>query len=301
MRLLVPAAVATLFGTHLLLREIHWFNRPSLRARLRPHFAERTLSAGDSLLATDHGGHDVWRLVIRTWGDRLATLLGNGEGLELRLRRADSPLDADSFRLRQFGWMLAGAFAGAVLSAATDPPTLLAVALVIGSPLLAFLLLEQQLLGRSRERQRRIIVELPVFCEQLGMLMSSGYSLGASLARLSARGDGVIACDLRVVVNRVQQGLDEQRALREWAESMEVPALDRLVSVLSLDRRTSDLGRIITEEARANRADAHRALIERIERRGQQVWIPVTVATLVPGVLFLAVPFTAAMQLFTSS
>jgi hypothetical protein len=31
------------------------------------------------------------------------------------------------------------------------------------------------------------------------------------------------------------------------------------------------------------------------------VWIPVTVATLVPGVLFLAVPFVAALQLFTGS
>ena len=42
------------------------------------------------------------------------------------------------------------------------------------------------------------------------------------------------------------------------------------------------------------------SLIETIERRGQQVWIPVTVATLVPGVIFLAVPFVEAMRLFTS-
>ena len=44
----------------------------------------------------------------------------------------------------------------------------------------------------------------------------------------------------------------------------------------------------------------HRELVEAIERRGQQVWIPVTVATLVPGVLLLAVPFVEAMRLFTS-
>ena len=56
----------------------------------------------------------------------------------------------------------------------------------------------------------------------------------------------------------------------------------------------------MADEARTVRAEVHRELIETIERRGQQVWIPVTVATLVPGVLFLAVPFIEAMRLFTS-
>jgi hypothetical protein len=36
-----------------------------------------------------------------------------------------------------------------------------------------------------------------------------------------------------------------------------------------------------------------------IERRSQLVWIPVTVATLVPGLIFLAVPFMSAMAQVT--
>ena len=71
--------------------------------------------------------------------------------------------------------------------------------------------------------------------------------------------------------------------------------------VKCLNREASDLGRLISEEARSIRRDVHRQLIETIERRGQQVWIPVTVATLVPGVIFLAIPFTEAMRLFTQS
>ena len=58
---------------------------------------------------------------------------------------------------------------------------------------------------------------------------------------------------------------------------------------------------LIGEEARAIRRDVHRELIETIERRGQQVWIPVTVAALVPGVIFLAVPFIDALSLFANS
>jgi hypothetical protein len=44
-----------------------------------------------------------------------------------------------------------------------------------------------------------------------------------------------------------------------------------------------------------------RELIEQIERRAQQVWIPVTVATLVPGAVLLAVPFLEALRLFSTS
>ena len=80
-----------------------------------------------------------------------------------------------------------------------------------------------------------------------------------------------------------------------------VDALDRLVSILVLNREAGDLGRLISEEARSIRRDVHRELVETVERRGQQVWIPVTVATLVPGVIFLAIPFIEAMRLFTDS
>jgi hypothetical protein len=45
----------------------------------------------------------------------------------------------------------------------------------------------------------------------------------------------------------------------------------------------------------------HRHTIEAIERRAQQVWVPVTVATLVPGVMLLAVPFLSALHLFAKA
>ena len=41
-----------------------------------------------------------------------------------------------------------------------------------------------------------------------------------------------------------------------------------------------------------------RELIEQIERRSQQVWIPVTVAALLPGAIFIAIPFVQALRAF---
>src|SRR5690606_12634098 len=107
--------------------------------------------------------------------------------------------------------------------------------------------------------------------------------------------------DLTRVTGRIRQGLSETEALREWADLARVDAVDRLVHVLALNREASDLGRLISEEARSVRRDVQRQRVEQIERRGQQVWIPVTVATLLPGVIFLAVPFVQALSLFSGS
>jgi Flp pilus assembly protein TadB len=122
--------------------------------------------------------------------------------------------------------------------------------------------------------------------------------MAGAIGRIADRGTGNCARDLRRVRRRIQQGLSEIDALREWAQLADVPALDQLVSVLALNREAGDLGHLISDEARAIRQEVHRETLELIERRTQQVWIPVTVATLVPGVMFLAVPFIEAMRLF---
>lgn len=302
-RLVVLGAVALWGGSALLLGQLRWFRRSALVDRLRPYApgAEARRRTGGGVV----GGWttstvDVLGPLARSYGTTLAKLFGVSEELGLRLRRLHSPLDPTAFRLRQLGWSLAALAAAVVTVAAVRPPVPFVVLTVVGAPLLAFLVIEQRLAHASAAWQRRLFLELPVVSEQLGMLLSAGYSLGSALTRLAHRTDGAIARDLQVVVGRVQQGLGDLPALREWALTARVPAVDRLVGVLALNREAADLGRLISEEARTIRADVHRELIESIERRGQQVWIPVTVATLLPGVLFLAVPFIEALQLFTS-
>jgi tight adherence protein C len=298
-RPLLLAALVGWTGATLLLGQVRWFRRPALVDRLRPYLTGARPdphSAGWSTAAF----REVLGPLARSMGSRLAHLFGVSEDLAVRLERVHSPLDVTGFRLRQLGWVV-GSFGLAVLGvAAMRPPGAIAVLVLLGSPLLAFLVVEQDLARRSAAWQRRLFLELPVVTEQLGMLLSAGYSMGAALARLSRRTDGAVARDLRRVVGRTRQGIPEERALAEWADLAAVPSVDRLVAVLALDREASDLGRLMADQARSNRAEVHRELIETIERRGQQVWIPVTVATLLPGVLFLAVPFIEAMSLFTA-
>ncbi|MGH9095502.1 MAG: type II secretion system F family protein, partial [Acidimicrobiales bacterium] len=238
--------------------------------------------------------------LARHAGSRVAALFGVTEELDLRLRRIHSPLDVTGFRVRQLMWAGAALLAG-LLVAGLGVALPIAALCVLGAPLLAFLVLEQRVASASEQWKDRVRRELPVVGEQLAMLLNAGYSLGSALNRIATRSHGACARDVRVVGNRIRQGVGETQALREWAEVAQVDALDRLVGVLAMNSEASDLGRLVGIEARQGRRDLQRHTTEVIERRAQQVWVPVTVATLVPGVILLAIPFLSALRLFSSA
>ncbi len=301
MRILVLCGLLFWTGAALVLSEVRWFARRPLTERLRPYTPGGLGTASRGGLLSVESFREVIAPLSNQIGERVARLFGVNEDLNTRLSRVQSQLDPTAFRVRQLGWSLGAFGAGALFAVALGFPPAVALLLTLSAPLLTFLVLEQRVASSSTRWQRRLFLELPVVSEQIGMLLSAGYSLGAALNRTAVRSRGVCGQDLGRVCNRIRQGLTEIDALREWAELADVDALARLVQVLALNRESGDLGRMISEEARAIRRDVQRELVEQIERRSQQVWIPVTVATLVPGTLFLAVPFIEAMRLFSGS
>lgn len=299
-RILLPVLMIIWIGASLLLGELRWFRRPQLADRIRPFLP---LAAPRSPARTIEPVRWIDHLApfATLAGDRLSSAVGVAETLEVRLRRVHAAVEPRQFRLGQIGRSIAVGGCASLISMIIRLPMPVIAIVTSASTLLTFMIIEQVLSTRSKRWQRRVFLELPVVSEQLGMLLSAGSSMGQALTRISRRSDAAIALDLRIVVGRLQQGVDETIALREWAEVVCVPAVDRLLSVLALNREATDLGTLITEESRAARAEVHRELLELLERRAQQVWIPVTVATLVPGLLFLAVPFFEAIRLFTTT
>lgn len=299
-RLAALATVVAWAGLTLIFGQLAWFRRPRLPDRIRPY----TPGAVDPIrrpgLFSVTSLRDIVQPLARHGGDRLSRVLGVSDELSVRLARTHSAMTVTAFRSRQLGSSLAGMGLGGVVAVVLGTPPAATLLLLVGAPVLTFLIQEQQAVRASNAWQRRLFLELPVVAEQLGMLLAAGFSLGAALNRLCQRGSGAVATDLDRVCQRMRQGVSDVDALREWSELADVEALNRLVNVLALHREGGDLARLISEEARTVRADVHRELIETIERRGQQVWIPVTVATLVPGVLFMVVPFIEAMRLFTT-
>lgn len=288
-------------GAILVLAEVRLFSRRSLTDRLTPYTPGGMAKSGSSGLFSVGSFREVIAPLSRAIGERIARVLGVEEDLAVRLERIHSPLDSTQYRVQQIGWSVVSLTIGVATTVVFAPPAPLIAPLLFGSPLLVFLWLEQRIATASKQWQHRLFLELPVIAEQMGMLLGSGFSLGGAIGRLADRGDGACASDLRRVRLRTRQGLSEVQALREWSSLAAVPAADRLVSILALNSDASDLGRLVSEEARSIRRDAQRDLIETIERRTQQVWIPVTLATLIPGVMLMLVPFVNALSLFSAS
>ncbi|MEM7285096.1 MAG: type II secretion system F family protein [Actinomycetota bacterium] len=288
-------------GLTLLLSLARWFGRQPVVERLRPYSPGGLTTPGRQSLLSVESFRDVVAPLSQGVGAQISRLFGVSEDLETKLRRIHSPMDVGQFRTRQLGYSLLGLLGGVLVPLALRLPPSIAVLFALGAPLLTFLVLEQQIVSASEARQQRLFRELPVVAEQLGMLLAAGYSLGAALHRIATRGSGVVAEDLRIVIGRMRQGLGEAQALEEWAELADVAALDRLVAVLALNREAGDLGTLISDEARAIRREAHRDLLEAIERKDQQVWIPVAVAALIPGTILIAIPFIQAMRTFSNA
>ncbi len=284
-------------GVTLLLSEFRWFQRVPIATRLYPYTSGGRLGKGDGLLSVGSFS-EVIAPLSRVVGEQLARLFRVGEELGARLERIHSEMTVTGFRVRQVGWVAAAIGASILTGLALDLAALQAAALVIVAPLGTFWFLEHQIATASRSTQRRIAAELPIVAEQIGLLLTAGWSLSGALARLSQRSGGTCARDMVLVTGRIRQGLSEVDALREWARRADVDSLHRLVGVLALNREATDLGGLIGEEARAMRQQAHREVIEAIEKRNQTVWIPVTAATLVPGVMLMGVPFVDALSVF---
>jgi tight adherence protein C len=299
-RMVLLAGLLLWVGATLILSGWRRFSRPTLAERLRPFVAgaspvdERRGALSVESLA------DILRPMLASFGDRLSSLFGVTESVDGRLRRIHSPIGASEFRVRQLAWSGSGLTIG-LMAAAGGLPIPAVILGLAGGPLLGFLVVEQRLSMASARWQEALRRELPVVGEQLAMLLNAGYSLGAALSRLAERGQGCTTRDLGLVVNRVRQGLSESQALREWAERAGVDALDRLVGILALNSEAADLGRLVSNETRQSRRDLQRVTTAAIEKRDQQVWIPVTVATLIPGAILLAIPFLAALRLFSTT
>lgn len=297
-RLIWLAVPIAWLGATLLISQLRIIRAATLSERLRPSL----------------GAHSIDSVPRRSWstslesalaplavwvGGRLTGLLGVRVDTARRLERLADPSTLSEFRVRQLSIAVLAGIGIGVAATAFGANPIGVVAGACAASVLAFLIVEQRLASRSEAWQRQLTMELPVIVEQLGMLLSAGSSLSGALARLARRSNGICASGFTAVNQRIRQGLGDIAALREWGEVADVGALDRLVAVLALNREATDLGVLISAEARNIRSSTHRDLLELIEKRGQQVWIPVTVATLLPGVMFMAVPFLDAMHQLT--
>ncbi|WP_419915516.1 type II secretion system F family protein [Candidatus Poriferisodalis sp.] len=231
-----------------------------------------------------------------SFAQRIAMLANADAELAARLREAGMARSPYEFRVRQVGGATAALAASGAALAAVNVRPLLALAGAVGVAAAACGASEYRLRSSTALRRTRITEELPIVAEQIGMLLASGMSLTSALDAVARRGHGICAEGLERVGARVAGGAAVEVALAEWADEAGSAEIRRFVGVLTLHEDAADVAALVSDEARSARMEAHRCLIAHIERRSEQVWIPVTVAALVPGCVLLAIPFSDALS-----
>ena len=229
-RTLVIAGFMAWIGLSLVLARLPFFQQPSLLRRLRPYTPGATNKR--ARVADARSFRDVVGPLSQSIGTQIAKIFGVHEEVRVRLERVHAVETSSEFRVRQVAWSLGALIFVVGVSVTIGLPILFVLLLLLGAPLLVFLMIEQQLANRSDRWQARLNLELPVVAEQMAMLLTAGFSLGGALGRLSSRTQGAVATDLRRVLVRVRQGIPESEALTEWATLAKVASVDRLVAVL---------------------------------------------------------------------
>lgn len=144
----------------------------------------------------------------------------------------------------------------------------------------------------GKRRSRNLDFALIAFLEQIHQRMVSGDSLYKSLGITSDLGNR----DIAYLQGLIRSGLDSQSCIKFWLEDFETASKHRLVDIWSGHSSTAETLNLIQNSIVWLRNEHKFYLISEIERRNQLVWIPVTIAVLIPGMLFIAIPLESTLK-----
>ena len=278
--------VAVMLGAGGIATVISGFVVPvGVRRRLEPFTPARQQGTVTQLSLSRMG---VWLTGLFRYG---LTFGGERTDLAVRIERAGVGVSARQFRSVQLIAAFFGLLLASLVAVVWALPAVVVLGVLVGFPCGALWVCDQVLVVAYRRRSAQVLRELPVVVEQLAGLMKNGVGLAEACADVAAHTAGLVAADLARIAREIGHGVPVEVALQAWADRHDVPAVRRVVAVLDAHRHAADLGGLLAAEVRELRAQGHRELLALMQQREQQVWIPVTVATLVPGVLLLGVPF----------
>lgn len=158
-----------------------------------------------------------------------------------------------------------------------------------------------RLLGAVRQEQRKMEAirgTLAQFVEQLSAFVASGLSFSAAVDRFSRLGFGPWQEFAKQMSIEMRRGSNPGTVLEELLRQNNIRDLDQFPRLLSKHYASPELPELIDEQSRWLRLNQQFDLTATLEKRAQSVWIPVTVAALVPGIIFVLIPFIGALRTF---
>lgn len=213
-----------------------------------------------------------------------ATLLAVAGGRDLlagRVSRLRPPKRLLGRLLGVGGAALLGLFAAPVAPGRTS------VLVLIGLPVAGFLLPDALRQRRARQRQRRLVTDLPDALELLAVSAASGRGPAAGFEQLARAGEGPLAEELRLAVAELSCGVPFSSVLASLRARVPGSEIATLVAAVERSRRFgSPLADQLQRQAASLRRDSRRAVEERAARAAPKIQLVVALV-LVPSVLLM--------------
>ncbi len=269
--------------------------------RLAPYLRPQPTGSGLLRSAPSERGPfaTVERLVAPIMSDavRLVTRLGSPTSeLRRRLERAGRSETVEQFRAGQVVWGVLGLAAGlalALLLAATRGAGVGAlVVLVAVCGLLGVLARDWALSRELRERESRMLQELPTIAELLALAVGAGEGAVGALERVVRTTHGELTGELARTLADARSGAPLTVALDSLADRTGLPALARFAEGVAVAvERGTPLADVLRAQAQDVREEGRRALMETGGRKEVLMMVPV---------VFLILPVTVVFAVFPS-
>ncbi len=279
--------------------------RITLDQRLAPYLRPRRAGSGLLGLPSVRGPVPVLeRLLAPVLSDgvRLVTRIGSPTAeLQRRLQRAGRAESVEQFRAGQVVAGALGLAAGLTLAlvlAATRGSQTVALVVLVGVCGVVGVLAPDWMLGRSvRERESRIVAELPTIAELLALAVGAGEGALGALERVTRSTHGELSVELERTLADARAGLPLVQALDGLADRTGVPALTRFAEGVAVAvERGAPLADVLRAQAQDVREEGRRLLMETGGRKEVLMMIPVVFLILPVTVLFAVFPSAVVLQ-----
>lgn len=283
-------------GTWIMLTRLAALGPLSLSERLELHLRRPPVDAPLLHGAVSSTVDGLMRPYLGQMATQLERVMGGGASVQRRLQRAGGHLDLQEFRVQQVLWG-ATFFGGSVLlsvamlaaGSARSPGLLvvfsvgMAVAGVVG---------RDQLLSREiRNREARIVSELPTVADLLAISVTAGESPAAALERTARVTRGELGHELQLVLHDVRAGTGLVSALDSMSRRLAVPPISRFTDGIAVAvERGTPMADVLRSQASDARDARTRALMEAGGRKEIQMLVPVVFLVLPITVLFALYP-----------
>ncbi|WP_298208091.1 hypothetical protein [Ferrimicrobium sp.] len=192
---------------------------------------------------------------------------------------------------------------------ATMLTALFAVALTLVGPnvsvtLLAvplwFLILGAQrllLFAAAQQTERALRNDLPLLLSELQAALDRGHSLAAAVTVVAHSTETAWSAHLERASSSLTRGEPIAGVLNDLANIFADPDISRALTLLALSSQHQVAQQLVGQLLTKAKLDHHHRLIAIAGKREQLIWIPVALATLIPGVLLVIVPLIGSLKL----